>query len=225
MIKINQIFTSFDGEISPFHQGKITTFIRMAGCNFYRDGGCSYCDSKPAQVFNEKTDRIIPSEKLLKQFFDTHIAKSGVEKITITGGEPLIQEEGVYLLSHMALEKGLFVTVETNGSIIPTMPIAHPKFGYVVDYKLPSSGMQHKMVNLGGLLTKNDVWKFVIGNYDDYKFARNIVRKMGNFVEALIAFQPVFGAVHPKLLLEWMIKDSLYKPIISVQIHKIYGVQ
>ena len=225
MLSIKHFFTSFDGEISPFHQGKLTLFIRTSGCNFESFGGCTWCDSKESQK-KSKTDRIIVSNITLKQFFNTHIKNSGLEKITITGGEPLLQEEGVNLLSTLALENGMYVTIETNGSIIPKFPIAHPKFGYVVDYKLPSSGMESKMnMELPLLLTKNDVWKFVIGTYTDYKRARKIVREMGDKVEALIAFQPVFGIIHPKLLLEWMIRDKLYKPIISVQIHKVYGVE
>ena len=220
-LKIKEIFTSLDGEISPFHQGRMTTFIRTSGCNLH----CGYCDSKSAQK-QSKTDRDIPTDKVLKQFFTTHIKKSGVEKITITGGEPLLQEEGVNLLVKLALDNNIYVTIETNGSIIPKYPIKHPKFGYVVDYKLPSSGMESKMkLEWIPNLTKNDVWKFVIGDHKDYKKARDLVKKMGKKVNAIIAFQPVFGVIHPKLLLKWMIKDSLYRPIISIQIHKVYGLQ
>jgi 7-carboxy-7-deazaguanine synthase len=220
MLNINESFLSMDGEISPFHQGKLTMFVRVSGCNLC----CTWCDSKLAQK-HSKTDRVIPSEKILKQFFTTHIKKIGVEKITITGGEPLLQENGVNALTKMALDAGLYVTIETNGSLLPKKPISHSKFGYVVDYKLPSSGQEHLMkpafINT---LTKNDVWKFVIGNWTDYKRARDMSIKMGHTL-ATIAFQPVYGDVHPKVLMEWMIRDSIFRPILSVQIHKTFGIQ
>ena len=73
-------------------------------------------------------------------------------------------------------------------------------------------------------LTKNDVWKFVIGDFNDYKRARDMSIKLKDTL-ALIAFQPVYGVVHPKVLMEWMFRDNLYRPILSVQIHKTFGIQ
>jgi 7-carboxy-7-deazaguanine synthase len=221
MLTIKETFISLDGEISPFYQGRISYFIRTSGCNLK----CSYCDTKDSQK-KSKSDRIIPTEKILKQFFTTHIVKSGVTKLTITGGEPLLQETGVNILSKLALDKGMWVTVETNGSIIPTNPITHPKFGYVYDYKLPSSGSEWAMkLNAVKCFSKNDVWKFVIGNLGDYKKAKSIVGTFGKSTHATIAFQPVHGVLHPKVILDWMVKDEFFLPVVSVQIHKIYGMK
>lgn len=230
MLRLKEIFQSIDGEVSPFHQGKITTFIRVSGCSL----SCFWCDSIKSQKIGS-SDRVLSTEKLIKQFYKTHIKKLGSEKITITGGEPLLQEEGVSLLTHLALNDGLKVTIETNGSIIPKKEFifANPKeyfneysFGYIVDYKLPSSGMEKKMnlewVNIFG---ENDIWKFVIGDYKDYKRARQILKEYGGKVLCKIAFQPVFGVIDPKLLLNWMLRDKLYQPILSVQIHKIYRIK
>lgn len=217
MLRINEVFESIDGEINPFHQGHFTTFIRVANCNLR----CSYCDSTTAQKI-ASTDRILHTSVLIKQFYKAHIKPFTSGKVTITGGEPLLQEEGVNCLIDLLISDNIYVTVETNGSIQPARYYSNPCVGYVVDYKLPSSGMEYKM-NLQFMkdLSPQDVLKFVIGDYFDYKRARQLIKEQFNNSRATLAMQPVYDKLDPKLLYEWVKRDKLRNIILSVQIHKL----
>lgn len=69
-----------------------------------------------------------------------------IKNVTITGGEPLLQEEIGELLEAMAKEENLRVEIETNGSV-PLQPFAEIPNGpsFTMDYKLPGSGMEKYM--------------------------------------------------------------------------------
>lgn len=215
-LAIHSIFQSIEGEISPFHQGKISTFIRLAGCNCT----CAYCDSRYA----DKINRRLSTKKLIQRFYKAQIKKFNSHKVTITGGEPLLQEEGVNYLIELLLKDNIPVTVETNGSIYPKLHIFNPLIGYVVDYKLPSSGMEDKMdMKWMNALTQYDVLKFVIGDSKDYRRAKEVLKLINN--KAIKAFQVVYGGLDTRILLNWMIRDGVTEPILSVQIHKILGLK
>ena len=143
-LHINSVFLSLDGEVNTFHQGCITTFIRLAGCNLTQYGGCTWCDSKQAQKESD-TDKILTTPKQIKRFYTRLIKPIGAPKITITGGEPFMQEEGLSALLDVILNDKMKVTVETNGSIKPQIHHFNPYIGYIVDYKLPSSKMEKHM--------------------------------------------------------------------------------
>ena len=103
-IKINEIFTSIDGEVNRYGQGGLTTFIRLAGCNLQ----CSYCDTKQAQAMDTGVDMTI----------DEITERIEVSKVTITGGEPLCQKDELIELINSLCFTDIRVTVETNGSLI-----------------------------------------------------------------------------------------------------------
>jgi len=217
-LRITETFESLDGEVSPFHQGRISVFIRMAGCQL----ACVWCDSAYAQKTSE-TDRIIESAYQIDKFINFLLSKYTSKKYTITGGEPLMQEEGVNYLVQGLRKQGMLITIETNGSIKPNYKIDCPEVSYIVDYKLPSSGMEKHMNPWWweGGLSNRDVLKMVIGSYDDYKRARQLIRETFSVLPCIIALQPILATIDTRLLLEWMIRDKLTSPIISIQIQKI----
>ena len=69
-----------------------------------------------------------------------------IKNVTITGGEPLLQENVLELLETLAQEKTLRVEIETNGSVDLT-PFTEIPNGpsFTMDYKLPGSGMEAQM--------------------------------------------------------------------------------
>ena len=77
-MKINEIFTSIQGETS--FAGLPFTFVRLTGCNLR----CSYCDTQYA--YEEGTERSI--DQVLSE-----IQQRGFSRIVVTGGEPLLQNE------------------------------------------------------------------------------------------------------------------------------------
>ncbi len=211
-MRLYQMFPSIDGEVNNFHQGALTTFIRLAGCNL----ACSFCDTDYAQYYDSGLE--VNIDEVIKR-----IEYFGIRKVTITGGEPLLQQDEVNKLC--AKLHGYRITIETNGSI----PIDRaPGAFYIVDYKLPSSGMFEKMKTRIFLdLKRNDFIKFVIKDFEDFKLARDIVKFLrGGYkkCEAGIAFSPVMPDCNPENLVIWMKKWPVDKVVLSVQIHKLLSL-
>ena len=103
----SELFYSFQGEGK--YAGVPSIFIRMIGCNLF----CDWCDSKFASWEPEK-----PSFSLndVDEFLGQH---KGVKHVVITGGEPLANMALFIDLLRLVKSKHKFVTVETNGTIMP----------------------------------------------------------------------------------------------------------
>jgi len=207
-INIISIFESIDGEVTSFHQGAMTTFIRLAKCNLR----CIYCDTTYSFVEGNKTT--------VNDVYNA-VAKLKPKKVTITGGEPLLQSEAVDALLELLVQNGYLVSVETNG----TMPITrkHEHISWVFDYKLPSSKMEEKMqLSHFKDLSENDWVKFVINNEDDFKRAlavRKIIEFSGS--RARFAYSPVFGVYPTDKLVDDLMMQGEGDEIVSLQLHKV----
>lgn len=218
-IRLFSIFVSMNGEICEAHQGSICTFIRLAGCNLR----CKYCDTEYAQEAR-KGYQVSPQDLLLI------VQENGCKNVTITGGEPMLQKAELEELCLLLLKDGRRVSVETNGSI-DFDPIYHPRgrVNYVVDFKLPSSGMyDHMRLNNPWMkLRENDWIKFVVKDAPDYEIACatiHMLKKKGCMAQ--FAMSPVMslaGALNVTggRLLRWLRTDRIFDVVISVQLHKI----
>ena len=111
-------------------------------CNFR----CSYC--MPSQVF-DKNYAFLPQSSLLSFEEITRLAKSfvahGVQKIRLTGGEPLLRKNVEVLISMLAQLKTptgqpLDITLTTNGSLLAKKA-----------QSLKDAGLQRVTVSLDGL--------------------------------------------------------------------------
>lgn len=218
-MKISSIFSSIDGEVNWWGQGTPTTFIRLSGCNLR----CSYCDTPWAR--NSFTGEFYTETDILKQ-----VGEMGCPKITITGGEPLVQGEEVDSLLRALLDGGVQkVSVETNGSFPPVLRSRY--ISWVMDYKLPSSGEMGKMVPLDVFfsLGHQDFIKMVITDLQDYEVARGLARQFRGKTPARVAlsigYQPGGSfAISPQELLEWMRADELMDCMLNIQLHKMIGL-
>jgi len=86
-------------------------------CNFR----CPYC--MPAEIFGEKY-AFLPREEILTFEEIERLARLfvgfGVEKIRITGGEPLLRHGVSDLIASLAsIDEGLDIAITTNGSLLP----------------------------------------------------------------------------------------------------------
>ena len=201
-MKIYEIFYSLQGEGK--WAGLPNIFIRTAGCNLR----CSFCDTTYA--FNVK--REMPIAEIVKE-----IEKYKCKNICITGGEPLIQIETIKLIDILC-DKGYRICLETNGSI-DIQKIAEKNSVMIsLDIKCPSSGMNKKMCfdNIFHL-DNDDQLKFIIGNKEDYEYAKKIVKNYKIFCQ--IFFQPV-ERMNLKELAGWILNDGL-NVRLGLQIHKI----
>ena len=220
---VHSIFNSIDGEVNYFGQGGFTTFIRLQGCNLR----CSYCDTPQAQDKNPSFCKRMTPLEIAK-----YVKATGYSKITITGGEPLEQRKDlIRLLKFLNCEEIWDISVETNGSK-PTNKISKMA-SWVVDYKLPSSGMNNAMnYDAFSDLSNTDTIKFVVANKDDFICAINFIKDVwpddGWIHEyPVMAFSPVFKKVAPSILYNWIVEKGLpkiYRIALNIQLHKIIGL-
>ncbi len=210
-LKISEIFFSLQGE-GPL-VGWPTIFIRVFGCNLH----CKWCDTPYAK--GEGMYREIELQEILNFWKKEY---SEIFHFTITGGEPLLQEEVYYLMEEL-LKRKATVCLETNGSIsIEKVPKEVVK---VVDFKTPSSGMEkfNLYENLK-FLNKKDALKFVIQDREDFEWALKKMEelKIGEITQ--VFFSPVTPVLSPKVLADWILKTK--KNIrFQLQLHKILSLK
>ena len=89
-----------------------------------------------------------------------------------------------------------------------------------MDYKCASSGMEDRM-KLGNLhlLQPKDVIKFVVSNYNELEKMEYILKE--SECKARPYVSPVFGAIEPRELVEYVLDNELNNVTVQVQLHKI----
>lgn len=208
MFNVAEKFVSINGEGQK--AGQLAVFIRFAGCNLR----CSYCDTKWANDFDLKGENLT-AEQILEYVLDT-----GVHNVTLTGGEPLLRPEIEELIS-MLVKAGLWVEIETNGSV-PLKPLekdSRPHF--TMDYKTPSSNMESEMlVSNFDLLEPDDVVKFVCGSSEDLNCTYDIIKKYNLTEKCKVYLSCVFGNLQPSNAVDFMKEKNLNGVNFQLQMHK-----
>ena len=214
-IHINETFKSIDGEVNRWGQGILSTFLRFQGCNLK----CTYCDSKRTW---DKTKGVFLS---VDEVMD-RVEGAGNRKVTITGGEPLLQPNSLFELTKRLFKGGFDVSVETNG----TLPLRGFNVGsWVVDCKLSNIGNgKGDILHLGTVkkLGMNDFIKFLVGSKRDFEDAldyHNDILALG--VNTNFAYSPIHGRMSARRLLGLMQDHHLtVNSYLNVQIHKLIKV-
>ena len=207
--KVNEIFLSIDGE--GYRTGLPVVFIRLYGCNL----NCSYCDTRYSCEQQEYKEMSLYD--ILAQ-----VLSYGVPRVTLTGGEPLIHP-GVKDLIVSLVANDIEVNIETNGAVDLDEFIEfkyNSKVVFTMDYKCKSSGMEDKMIlsNLEFLQPK-DVIKFVVSNYNEMEKMEYILESGKCKAQPYVS--PVFGAIEPSELVEYILDNKLNNVKVQVQLHKI----
>ncbi len=182
-----------------------TVFVRLTGCPLR----CGYCDT--AYAF--KGGEWMEQEDICRR-----VAEFGCRHVTVTGGEPLAQKEVLPLLASLC-DAGYETSLETSGSL--DISGVDPRVSIVMDIKTPGSGEvdKNRWENLS-LLREKDQIKLVIGDREDYEWARMQLgeRSLADIAEVL--FSPVQGQLAPADLADWILEDRL--PVrFQLQLHKI----
>ena len=209
MLEVVEKFVSINGESA--HAGELAVFIRFKGCNL----NCSYCDTKWANCKDTLAEQI-SAEELAQWVLDRHI-----ENVTLTGGEPLLQKDITHLIE-LLTKNGLRVEIETNGSI-PLHKFAkmEQRPVFTADYKLPSSRMNKKMCKENfSVLNRHDTVKFVAGSYDDLEKTADVIKQYSLDTKCHVYISPVFGAIQPSEIVDFMIKKNLNRVRVQLQLHK-----
>ncbi|TBV83371.1 MAG: radical SAM protein [Desulfobulbaceae bacterium] len=206
---VSELFYSIQGESS--HAGYPCVFVRLAGCNLR----CSYCD---ASYTYEKPG----IARRLSEVLAAIDRWPAVERVEITGGEPLLQE-GVYLLIDKLLARGRRVLLETNGSVsLARLP---PAVHCIMDVKCPASGMAHHLdwENFRRLTSRDEI-KFVLSNRADYDWAGEIISRQQLANRNHLIFSPATGRLNPAELAAWLLADAL--PVrLQLQLHTLLWPQ
>jgi 7-carboxy-7-deazaguanine synthase len=205
-LKLSEIFFSIQGEGT--RAGLPCTFVRLHGCGLR----CSYCDTPYA------LDHRVGGEWKSFEEIRSQIERHPTRFVEFTGGEPLEQPE-VHLLMRELLDDGYTVAVETGGHI--DISTSDPRVIRIMDLKTPSSLMMKKnrMENIEHLTSRDEV-KFVCGSREDYEWSRDIIREH-RLTErvASVLISPIFGAVEPVDLVNWILEDGL-DVRFQLQMHK-----
>lgn len=210
MYKVVEKFVSINGE--GRRAGQLAVFIRFKGCNL----NCSYCDTRWA---NEKNASYA---SMTGEDIYNYIKETKVRNCTLTGGEPLLQDNIGELLKLLAQDKALRVEIETNGSIDlkPFADIENRPY-FTMDYKQPSSGMEGQMcLSNFELLKENDMVKFVSGCREDLERAKEIIEKYKLTERCGVILSPVYGAIEPSHMVEFLIENNMNDVNIQLQLHK-----
>ncbi|MGH8727079.1 MAG: 7-carboxy-7-deazaguanine synthase QueE [Burkholderiales bacterium] len=201
-LRITEIFYSLQGETSRV--GLPTVFIRLTGCPLR----CQYCDTGYAFHGGE----VVTIAEILDR------AKAHATRyVTVTGGEPLAQENCLALLD-VLIENGYFVSLETSGAL--DVSRVNPKVSKVLDIKTPGSGEagKNRWENLA-CLTAHDEIKFVLCNASDYEWAKQALLEKRLDRICTVLFSPSYHELPARELADWILRDQI--PVrMQIQLHK-----
>ena len=237
-MNVIEIFASIDGEGS--RQGLLTTFLRLHDCNVR----CSYCDT----TYSYGIDSIF-TEMTVAEVADV-IESLGNHRITITGGEPLLQEAAVVeLIDELNRRKAETMQDNTSGQAGSTCIIDIDKFdkremlnNSLYDFNIETNG------TIIPSFHRDNVW-FTYDyktpsslaeesmNIDIFKVAteRDLIKFVVGSPEDLdcmrriidqyptaaqIYVSPVWGQIEAVLIIDYMKAYNLQNVRFQLQIHK-----
>ena len=128
-----EIFYSLQGEGAAI--GTPSVFLRLALCNL----ACAWCDTKYTwdwRNYDYNAEVMELSQGKLAEY----ILGYRCRHLVITGGEPLLQREGLASLVRSLKGRGFSFEVETNGTILPGPHLERDVDQWNVSPKLANSG-------------------------------------------------------------------------------------
>lgn len=209
--EVVEYFTSINGE-GPL-AGQLAVFVRFKGCNL----SCAYCDTKWANEPDAACQRMTADE------ICQAIKATGINNVTLTGGEPLERPGMLELLRQLAADASLHVEIETNGSVdLAQFSQIDNAPSFTMDYKLSCSGMESAMRTENfSLLSEKDTVKFVVGSIADCARAVEIMKQFELVGRCHLYFSPVFGSIDPADIVEFMKNYQLNGVNLQIQMHKV----
>ena len=113
-LPIVEVYTAVQSEGS--RQGYPTIVVRTTGCThrcYFGEGG--WCDSWYTSIHPEK------GQYCFQDIIDAYDQNPHIKEMMLTGGSPTMHPKLVNELTHLAHERNIFITIETEGShFLPT---------------------------------------------------------------------------------------------------------
>jgi 7-carboxy-7-deazaguanine synthase len=203
VLRVSEIFLSLQGESRRV--GLPTVFVRLTGCPLR----CVWCDSEYAFHGGEN----LTVAQILQR-----VASHAIQRVCVTGGEPLAQRGCLPLLVELC-DGGYEVSLETSGAL--DIARVDARVAVVMDIKAPGSSEEKKnrWANLAHLKAKDEI-KLVLADERDYMWARAVLRERQLDALCPVLFSPVSGSLEPRQLAEWILRDRL--PVrMQLQLHRI----
>ena len=227
-MKLNSLYTTFQGEANPFGIGHPAIFLRLQGCHLrcYKRTMGILCDTPEGLVKPKEHDEVM--EIVNKTI--TLSKKTGVKVVTLTGGDPLWNsEEDLWKLFYELTIAGLSVCVETSGTI-SWLPYSN-KFSslyWVLDYKLASAGVKNAdalFLDADHLndLSADDYIKFVVADEFDMVECITAIKRIQDKTSAKICVGAFWGGKLSTFEIFERLKSEnlLARTIINAQLHKL----
>lgn len=177
-LAVSEVFYSIQGE--GITTGYPSVFVRLGGCNLMCGGMGTQFDGELHNGATWRCDTIEVWMKALSKSLDEicgeeeHRAFKNGAHVIITGGEPMMQQDGVeeFINYLRELYPNIYVEIETNGTIIPSERLQALVNQWNCSPKLSNSG-NHKNQSYNpftiSILNKlNTQFKFVITTENDW---------------------------------------------------------
>ncbi len=170
-----EIFCSVQGE--GVNIGKPAVFLRLGLCNLK----CTWCDTKYTwdwKTYNSKEQLVeMPLEDV-----EQEILRHNRKYLVVTGGEPMIQQNRLIPLLERLENSGVFIEVETNGTIVPDQRLVNLVDHWSVSPKLQNSGNSQSLREVPECYrlfasTTACHFKYVIQSEDDFKEVQTLADK------------------------------------------------
>jgi organic radical activating enzyme len=218
--KICEVFKSIQGE--GLYRGVDQVFVRFFGCNLE----CSFCDTK-LQSFQD-----ISLPELLEQINSFN----GYDYVSLTGGEPLLQEDFVGVLAKALKEEKKKVYLETNGILHEQLDKVIENIDVIaMDFKLPSStGLKdfwyHHREFLKIAQRKEVFVKAVVGlstRIEDVRIALAVIQEVNPDISLVLQPEnPHEGLLNEKLrYFDKVCRERKVRVEIISQLHKELGIK
>ena len=179
---INAIYRATEGE--GLLIGTPQVFVRFQGCAI----GCLNCDSKDTWAFDPKT--AMELEDVLERIYEESLG-GAVQRISITGGDPLHPKHTDFLLTLMEALKarGHSISLEAAGT-----RVVHEIFDRLdfinMDFKTPSTGVT----------TRLSVLEECLKHYPSRTQIKAVIEDRRDFEAALYAYEQLKGHGVPWVL-------------------------
>jgi 7-carboxy-7-deazaguanine synthase len=232
MLAVAEMFVSIQGEGPSI--GKPSLFLRLQGCNLK----CSFCDTANTQGYKKETFRTLGEvrEEIERLVLGNDFY---VSNLVITGGEPGVQADALEVLfSDKRWAKRISqaihsIDIETNG-----LAVKPKRWKFIADAGFPMTlclspkieeyGNRYKTLNYSNLGFTKVAFKLIVTDIlygDAPKLLGNLHQMMDTFKyfdKSNIYLQPVDAKVG---IAQWLAENRNFGCRLSLQIHKIIGVE
>jgi 7-carboxy-7-deazaguanine synthase len=175
---VSEVFgPTFQGEGPTL--GRRAAFVRLGRCNL----DCRWCDTPYTWDWARFDPAVELTERPVAAIVE-ELEVMDVDRVVVTGGEPLLQQRRLLPLLDAAVARGWAVEIETNGTLAPSEATSAAVERFNVSPKTSNSGVARERAivpdALAALLaTGKAAFKFVATGVDDLDEIAAVVEEHG----------------------------------------------